>query len=272
MATGFTQYFIENFVLKPWTGNAVTAFDNVTLELTSNTPDALGAATYLTSGTASNYAPVLIDSTPDQWNFVNARTLTNKNLILFPAAGLTSWSSIQGWVMRDSAANRLVFGHVKQGRIIDAGQRFKILPGGITIRVSPTQKYVSDAFATMILSLFQGTNIPAITASQLKFGKLDPALTGDIGELTGAGYVPINLAATDFESSPANNKLRNDVEIDHLRFWNATADTNDIQSIALAVSGVQMLCGKFSANNTLSLKVGDNLRLPVNSFSLIGAA
>lgn len=270
MATGFTQYFLENYALRPWTGNGVTAFDNVTLELTSNTPDSLGAATYLTAGTASNYAPIVIDGTPDAWEFVNDRQLTNKQLLIFPAAGATSWSSIQGFVLRNSAGDRLCFGHIKQGRIIDAGQRFKILPGGLSIRISPTQNFVSDAYAKEILKLFQGTNFPAITNCQLRFGKSDPTLTGDIGELVGGGYLPINLTPADFETTPANKRLRNAVEIDHLRFWNATVDTNGIQSIALYVNGVQYLCGKFSDNASLNLKIGDNIRLPVASFSLIG--
>lgn len=270
MATGFTQYFLENYALKPWTGSGVAAFDNVVLELTSDTPDSTGAATYLTGGTASNYLPLTIDGTPDQWEFINDRTIVNKQLLLFPAAGATSWSSVQGFVLRDSAGNRLCFGHIKQGRIIDAGQRFKILPQGLVIKISSSQMFVSDAYAKNILQLFQGTNFPGIVASQLRFGKLDPTLTGDIGELVGNGYAPINLTPTDFETAPANKRLRNAVEIDHTRFWNATADTNGIQSIALFVNGVQFLCGRFSGNNSLNLKIGDNIRLPVSSLSLIG--
>jgi hypothetical protein len=271
MATGFTQYFLENYALKPWTGVAAAAFDNVILELTSNTPDFAGAATYLTGGTASNYVPVTIDGTPDDWEFINDRQITNKKLILFPAAGLTSWANIQGWVIHNTAGDRLAFGHVTQGRIIDAGQRFKILPGGLTISVSLTQKFISDAYAKAILQLFQGTNLPAITASQLRFGKSDPTLTGDIGELVGTGYVPVALTAADFEATPANSRLRNQAIVDYDRFWNATVDTSGIKSAALWVSGVQYLCGKFSADASLNLKIGDNIRLPINSLSIVGA-
>lgn len=271
MATGFTQYFVENYALKPFTGVSVAAFDNVILELTSNTPDSVGAATYLTGGTASNYTPVTIDGTPDKWEFINDRQLTNKELILFPIAGLTSWANIQGWVIRNSTGDRLAFGHVEKGRIIDAGDRFKILPGGLIMSISLTQKFISDAYAKQILQLFQGTNLPAITACQLRFGKLDPTLTGDIGELVGGGYTPVNLVAADFESAPANKRLRNDTIVDYDRFWNATIDTNGIKSLALYVSGIQYLCGKFSADASLNMKIGDNVRLNINALSIVGA-
>ena len=81
----------------------------------------------------------------------------------------------------------------------------------------------------------------------------------------------MNLVAADFESAPANKRLRNATIVDYDRFWNATVDTTGIKSLALYVSGIQYLCGKFSADASLNMKIGDNVRLNINALSIVGA-
>ncbi len=268
MATGFTQYFLQTYVFPQFQGMGATAPDSLSLELTSTIPDETGAATVLTAGTAPGYLPLTIDAVPSEWEFLGARTLANKNLKLFPAATDSSWPSIQGWQIK-SGSNILVFGHIGSGRIIDPTQRFKLMPQALKIRIPNVQQYVSDAFCQLILGVFQGTNIPALSSFQLDFGTLDPTTTGIIGKLSGAGYSPVTVAASTVEmNAPSGRTISNKIEFDHTRLWTTEQDIESIKSAELSVAGTPWLRGLLT--NQISLKTNDNARLPVGSVVIRG--
>ena len=272
MASGIGNTLLHE-LLGLFQGTPVTAQSSYALELASDAPDATGAATLLTAGTAPGYSFQEIDSVPGSWQFVNPRTITNKNLILFTPATTASWPSVQSAVLRRLAGGTPgvvdFFGHVRQGRIIDAGERFKILPGGLVIRISPNKMNISDAFAQMILGLLQGININAPSSISVDFGTLDPTLTGDIGKLAGNGYAPLVIPCDETNmEAPLERKIRNLVEYDHTQLWTAGIDIPNIQSAEISVNGTPWICGKFTKQK--ALKVGDNLRLPAASLRVFG--
>lgn len=273
MATGIGATLITE-LLGLFKGTPVTAQSQYALELASDAPDETGACTLLTAGTAPGYSPVLIDSVPASWQMVDARTITNKEIILFPAATTGSWPSVQAAVLRRAPNNTPAglgdfFGTIRQGRIIDAGERFKILPGGLVIKIAPAQMLVSDAFASMVLGLLQGVNINAPANINVDFGTLDPTLTGEIGKLTGNGYAALQIACntTNF-NDPLNRQIKNKIEFDHTKLFTPTVDVANIRSAEVSVSGVPWIRGLFTKPK--SLKAGDNLRLPVDSLKIYG--
>lgn len=268
MATGFTQYFLQTYAFPQFKGAGATAPDSLTLELTSTVPDATGAATLLTAGVAPGYAPLTIDCTPTEWEFIGSRILANKNIKLFPKATTGSWPSIQGWQIKDST-DVLVFGHIGNGRIIDQTQRFKILPQGLKIRIPDVQKFVTDAFCNLILGVFQGTNIPALGTFQIDFGTQDPTTSGTIGKLTGAGYAPLVVAANTTEmNDPSLRVITNKIEFDHTRIWTTTEDIESVVSAELSVAGTPWLRGNFTT--PISLKANDNARIPASALVIRG--
>lgn len=272
MASGIGTTLLHE-ILGLFQGVPVTAQSSYALELASDAPDATGAATLLTSGTAPGYSFQEIDSVPGSWQFVNPRTITNKNLILFTPATTASWPSVQSAVLRRLSGGTPgvvdFFGHVRQGRIIDAGERFKILPGGLVIRISPNKLNIADAFAQMILGLLQGININAPSSINVDFGTADPTLTGDIGKLSGNGYQPLIIPCdADNMEAPLSRTIRNLVEFDHTQLWTAGADMNNIQSAEVSVSGTPWIRGKFT--KAKSLKTGDNIRIPAASLRVFG--
>lgn len=272
MASGIgTNLLHELFGL--FQGVPVTAQSSYALELASDAADATGTATWLTTGTAPGYSFQEIDCVPGSWQFINPRTITNKNLILYSPATTGSWASVQSAALRRLAGGVPgpvdFFGSVRQGRIIDAGERFKILPGGLVIRISPNKLNIADAFAQMILGLLQGTNINAPASITVDFGTADPTLTGDIGKLTGNGYQPLTIPCDDTNmEAPLSRRIRNAVEFDHTQLWTAGADISNIQSAAISVAGTEWIRGKFTKSK--SLKTGDNLRIPAASLSVFG--
>lgn len=269
MATGFTAHFLETYVLPQFHGAGSTAPDSVFLELTSDVPAADGTATALTAGTAPGYAPVEIDCAPAEWEFLNGnRTLGNKNIKLFPKATGSSWPSVQGWFLRDASANVLVFGHVGQGRIIDDTQRFKILPQGLQIRIPDTQRYATDAFCAIVLGVFQGINVVALTTYNIDFGTADPTYTGNINKLTTAGYAPLVVTASADMGVPASRQVLNTAEFDHLRMFTTEVDIESIKSAELSVGGTAMLRGPLTA--AIALKANDNPRIEVGALAIKG--
>lgn len=269
MATGFTQYFLQTFVFPQFRGLGSAAPDSLLVELTSTIPDAAGVATALTSGTAPGYAALPIDCVPGEWEFLGSRILANKNLKLYPAATSASWPSIQGWQIKDTSNNILVFGHIGSGRIIDPTQRFKLMPQALQIRIPSVQQYVSDAFCQLVLGVFQGTNIPALSSFQVDFGTLDPTTTGVIGKLTGGGYTPLVVAANTTEmEAPVLRTVANKIEFDHTRMWTTDQDIESIKSAELSVAGTPWLRGLLA--NQISLKANDNARVPVGAVVIRG--
>lgn len=271
MSTGVTAFFLENYFLPIFRGLTVAAPDSFTLELTSDVPDASGVATPLASGSAPGYAPVTIDAIPANWEFIDPRTLGNKNRIFFPKATTGSWPSVMGWLLKDNLANTLAFGHVSQGRIIDATQRFKVEPRDLTIRIPNVKKYVADIVCNKVLSLFQGVNINGLISFNLDFGTKDPTNTGDIGKLAGSGYAPIvvNANATEM-GEPAARMISNLIEFgpEDDRVWTTATDIETIKGVEISVDNTPWMRGVIS--NTLSLKEKDNPRLPINSLVIKG--
>lgn len=269
MATGFTAHFLETYVLPQFQGAGAIAPDSVFLELTSDVPAADGTATVLTAGTAPGYAAVEIDCVPAEWEFLNGnRTLATKNIKLFPKAVGSSWPSVQGWLLRDAATNVLVFGHVGQGRIIDDTQRFKILPQGLQIRIPDTQRYATDAFCAIVLGVFQGVNIVALTTYNIDFGTADPTTTGDIKKLTTAGYTPLTVTASADMGAPAARQVLNTAEFDHTRMFTTDVDIESIKSAELSVGTTPMLRGPLTA--AIALKANDNPRIEIGALAIKG--
>lgn len=268
MAKGISTTLAES-LLQLFSGSAVTAEATYKLQLTSDPPDIDGNATVLTSGVAPGYADVVLNCDSSTWQFVNARKIQNKEHIFFPAASTGDWTkSAQGWLLATSDDVVHFYGHMHNGRLIRQGERFKILPGGLTIEIrSPL---VSEAFASDILGLLQGNNITAMSNFTLHFGVKDPSQDGQISELVGNNYQPLTIAAntTNIEVPVVGSgQIRNLVEFDHTHLWEPTADIPKIVSGEIRRSdGTPMLRGNFT--EAMSLRAGDNLRLPINSLRL----
>jgi len=269
MATGFTAYFLETYVLPQFQGAGSTAPDFWTLDLTSDIPMPDGTATPLTAGVAPGYAQLTIDAVPAEWEFVGGnRTMGNKVIKLFPKANGGSWPSVQGFVIGDGASP-CIFGHVSQGgRIIDDTQRFKILPQGMQIRIPETQRFASDAFCALVLGLLQGNNITALTTYDIDFGTADPTATGDINRLTSAGYAPLTVTAASDMGVPAARQVLNTAEFDHLRMFTTEVDIESIKSAELSVGGTPWLRGPLTA--PISLKAYDNPRIEIGALAIKG--
>lgn len=269
MATGFTAYFLETYILPQFQGAGVTAPDFWTLDLTSNIPAADGTSTILTAGVAPGYAQLVIDAVPAEWEFIGGnRKMGNKVIKLFPKAAGASWPSVQGFQIGDGTSP-CIFGHVSQGgRIIDDTQRFKILPQGLQIRIPDTQRFASDAFCAVVLGLLQGNNITALTDYTVDFGTADPTSTGDINVLTSAGYAPLTVTAATDMGVPAARQVLNTAEFGHLRMFTTEVDVESIKSAQLSVAGTPWLRGPLTA--PISLKAFDNPRIEIGALAIKG--
>ena len=275
MASGIGQTLVHE-VLGLLKGTPVTAQTAYVLKLGSTAPDETGAMTVLTG---NGYSDVTIDATPDFWEIPNPdlRIAQNKQVIFFPAA-TASWDSIQGWQLCRPATGAIpgasasavdFFGHVVSGRIIDLGDRFKINPGGLKIRLAPNHHAISTQLANSILGLLLGQNISAPSSVVMKFGTKDPAMNmGDIGELVTAGYAPVTINASEW-TEPALRTIKNSVELDHTRFWTTGVNISEIKSAESALpNGTPWF--KFGFTKSKNMRIGDNLRAPIDSIMIRG--
>lgn len=278
MASGMGQTLVHE-IFQLFQGINKAAQTEYVFELASDTPTTAGVATLLTSGTAPGYAPVTIDATNAKWQLLEDRVMANKEVIFFPAA-TASWPGIQSGVLRRSATSAVpsgtanaveFFGHFDAGRIIDNGERFKILPGGFKIRLAPQNYAITTALANRILGLLTGENISAPASIIIKFGRLDPTKNnGDIGELVGGGYTPVEVPCdtTNFED-PLDRMITNAIEWDHLKFWTTTVNVSEIKSCEICLpDGTAWL--RFPFSQSKNMRAGDNLRAPAMSLTLRG--
>lgn len=279
MASGMGATLVHE-IFQLFQGINKSAQTEYVLELASDTPSTAGVATLLTSGTAPGYMPVTIDATNAKWQLVEDRVMANKEVIFFPPATTAPWPGIQAGVLRRPATGAVpsdtanaveFFGHFDAGRIIDPGERFKILPGQLRIRLAPQNFAITTAFANRILGLLTGENISAPPSVILKFGRLDPTRNnGDIGELTGGGYAPVSIECnTDNFNDPLDRMLTNKIEWDHTKFWTTTVNVSEIRSCEICLpDGTAWL--RFPFSQSKNMRAGDNLRAPAESLVLRG--